>query len=128
MKLLEEQKKELKDWKSNNKKDGKCKGALANEKKANKKMKGMIAAVSTMNTEAMQALADSNPATVAAVAAGLGSAQSTATAGQHVMIGLVTTNGPTKTPMELMLAVEVTALKLQGILKNGSKSEKSKSD
>ena len=128
LKLSEEQKKELKDWKSNNKKDGKRKGAPATEKKANKKMKGMIAAFSAANKEAMLALADSNSATVAAVAAGLGSAQGTATAGPRVTIGSVTTNGPTKTPTELMLAAEVAALKLQGILKNGSKSDKTKSD
>jgi hypothetical protein len=128
LKLSEEQKKELKDWKSNNKKDGKRKGAPATKKKANKKMKGMIADFSATNKEAMLALVDSNSATVAAVADGLGSAQGTATAGLRGTIGLVTTNGPTKNTTELMLAPEVAALKLQGILKNGSMPDKSKSD
>ena len=63
-KLSDEQKKELREWKSNNKTNGKRKGAPVGEKKATKKMKGMLPAFSTADTEAMQALVDSNSATV----------------------------------------------------------------
>ena len=126
-KLSDEQKKELKEWKANNKKDGKRKGASVGDKRATKKMKGMLAAFSTANKEAIQALADSNSATVAAVAAGSGSASGMQT-GQRGTIGVVTTVTPTKTPAEMMLAAEVAALKLQSILKGGEKKDKNKSD
>ncbi len=72
-------------------------------------MKGMLATFSTANTEAIQALVDSNSATVAAVAAGMGSTLGTQ---PKRTIGSVTTVTPTKTPAELMLAAEVAALKL----------------
>ena len=90
-------------------------------------MKGMLAAFSTANKEAIQALADSNSATVAAVAAGLGSASGTQT-GQRGTIGAFTTVTPTKTLAEMMLAAEVAALKLQSILKGGEKKDKNKFD
>jgi hypothetical protein len=124
-KLSEEQKKELREWKTNNKTNGKRKSAPAGDKKATKKMKGMLAAFSAANTEAIQALVDSNSATVAAVAAGMGSTMGTQPKGA---IGSVTTVTPTKTPAELMLAAEVAALKLKSILKGGESKDKKKSD
>ena len=124
-KLSEEQKKELREWKTNNKTNGKRKSAPAGDKKATKKMKGMLAAFSAANTEAIQALVDSNSATVAAVAAGLGSTMGTQPKGA---IGSVTTVTPTKTPAELMLAAEVAALKLKSILKGGESKDKKKSN
>lgn len=123
-KLSDEQKKELREWKSNNKTSGKRKSAPAGDKKATKKMKGMLAAFSAANTEAMQALVDSNSATVAAVAAGMGSTTGTQ---PKVTIGAVTTMTPTKSPAELVLAAEVAALKLKSILKGGESKDKTKS-
>jgi hypothetical protein len=87
-------------------------------------MKGMLAAFSAANTEAMQALVDSNSATVAAVAAGMGSTSGTQ---PKVTIGAVTTMTPTKSPAELVLAAEVAALKLKSILKGGESKDKTKS-
>ena len=124
-KLSDEQKKELREWKSNNKSNGKRKGALAGEKKATKKMKGMLAAFSAANTDAMQALVASNSATVAAVAAGMGSTSGSTQ--PKVTIGAVTTMTPMKSPAELVLAAEVAALKLKSILKGGESKDKAKS-
>jgi hypothetical protein len=124
-KLSEEQKKELREWKTNNKTNGKRKSTPAapvGDKKATKKM---LAAFSAANMEAIQALVDSNSATVAAVAAGMGSTLGTQPKGT---IGSVTTVTPTKTPAELMLAAEVAALKLKSILKGGESKEKRKSN
>ncbi len=84
----------------------------------------MLTAFSAANTEAIQALVDSNPATVATVAAGMGSTLGTQPKGT---IGSVTTV-TTKTPAELMLAAEVAALKLKSILKGGESKDKKKSD
>ncbi len=127
-KLSEEQKKELRKWKTNNKTNGKRKSApaaLVGDKKATKKMKGMLAAFSAANMEAIQALVDSNSATVATVAAGMGSTLGTQPKGT---IGSVTTVTPTKTPAELMLVAEVAALKLKSILKGGESKDKRKSN
>ena len=127
-KLSDKQKKELKEWKANNKKDGKCKGAPAGDKRATKKMKGMLSAFSAANKEAIQALADSNSATVAVVAAGMGSLSGMQSGQKGVTIGAVTTMTSTKTPADSMLALEVAALKLQSILKSGEKKDKNKSN
>jgi hypothetical protein len=50
---LDEQKK-LCEWKTHNKTNGKHKGTPVVDKKATKKMKGVIAAFFTANTEAMK--------------------------------------------------------------------------
>jgi hypothetical protein len=113
------------EWKTNNKTNGERKGALVGDKKATKKMKGLLAAFSAANMEAVQALVDSNSVTVAAVAAGMGSTMGTQPKGT---IGSVTTVTPAKTPAELVLAAEVAALKLKSILKGGESKDKKRSD
>ena len=125
MKLREDQKKELKEWRASNSDGDKSKKRKqGNTNSPNKKFKSMLAALSAENKEAIQALADSNSATVAAVAAGM---ESNPTNPSRVSIGAVTTVKPTTQPAELLLPAQVAALKLQSILKRDDSKEKKKS-
>ena len=125
MKLREDQKKELKEWRASNSDGDKSKKRKqGNTNSPNKKFKSMLAALSAENKEAIQALADSNSATVAAVAAGM---ESNPTNPSRVSIGAVTTVKPTTQPAELLLPAQVAALKLQSILKRDDSKDKKKS-
>jgi len=123
MKLREDQKKELKEWRASNSGEsssGKKRMQGGSNNSGNKKFKSMLAALSAETKEAIQAVADSNTATIAAVAAGIESSSPTP---QCVSIGAATTVKPTS-HAELITA-QVAALKLQNILKrDDSKKEK----
>jgi hypothetical protein len=131
MKLREDQKKELKEWRASNSANGhgesgkKRKHSSGSNSGGNKKFKSMLAAISAENKEVIQALADSNSATVAAVAAGMESGSTNST---RVTVGAVTAVKPTNPPpAEMLLTAQVAALKLQGILKRDDSKDKKKS-
>ena len=125
MKLTDAQKKELKEWRANNpgaakQAGGKRKSDSGGKPATAKKLKTLIASLTAENKEVIQALADSNSATVAAVAAGMGPS-SRATIG-------ATTMKPTDTQSDCLLTAQVAALKLQSILKKDDTKDKKKSD